>query len=174
MVGNGTQEKGVQVVKVEELPPPKKLKFKSVKVPYYLHDRIKELAQRYNRKMYAIVADALSIYENYLKKPYRKSELPRLDKASWYVFKLGRSVGAFKENPTKENGEKLLNTLDQIEERLGVKTDLLRGIIKKLINKPKIRIDTDTSIEINDATKLIIADILNKLLFKEEEEESET
>ncbi len=173
MVGNGSK-KSIQVTKVEELPKGKKIIFKSLRVPDYIHDQVKDLASRYGRKMYTIVEEALATYVNYLKKPYRKSELPRLDKVAWYVYKVGRSVGAFKENPTKENGEKLLNTLSQIEERIGVKTDMLKGIIMKLIKKPKIKIDTDTSIEINDATKLLIADIIAKMLLKEEEEEQES
>ncbi len=173
MVGNGKNQKSVQVVQVEELPKGKKIVFKSLRVPEYIHEKVRDLAQRYGRKMYTIVEDALAIYVNYLKKPYRKSELPRIDKVSWYVYKLGRSVGAFKENPTKENAERLLNTLSQIEERLEVKTDMLKGIIMKLIKKPTIKIDTDTSIEINDATKMLIADIIAKMLFNEEENETE-
>jgi len=165
-----TEKIEIKVEKIEEENKPRRLVFKSLRVPYYIHEKVKDLSQRYGKKMYTIVEEALATYVNYLKKPYRKSELPKLDKCSWYVYKLGRSVGAFKENPTEENARKLLNTLEQIEERIGVSTAMLRGIVEKLVSRKNIRIDTDTSIEINDTTKLIISDIIYKMLFEEEEQ----
>jgi len=154
---------------VEKTPPETAVKWKSIKVPESLYNKILELAEKLRKPKYAVILDALSFYENIIRKPYRKRDLPRLDKASWYIFKLANSVGAFKENFNLENYQKLLKTLTQINERLGVDTSLLDSILVKLDPRKRKNLTTDDKIEINDATKLIISDIIVKLLLEEKE-----
>jgi len=144
-----------------------KLEWKSIKVPKPLYDKIVMLSKKTNRHIYQIVEEGVNKVEFYLKKPYRKKELPRLDKCSWYIFKLGNSVGAFKENPTPENWNKLMNTITQIKERLGVDTNLLEHIVKKLHPSRSREITVSDKIELNDAVKIVISDVIVKLLFEE-------
>jgi len=146
-----------------------KLEWKSIKVPKPVHDKIVRLAQRTNKYIYQVVEQGVQQVEILLKRPYKKRELPRLDKCSWYIFKLSQSVGAFKENPTVGNWNRLMHTIEQIKERIGVDTEMLEHVVKKLHPSRIREITTSDKIELNDTTKLLIADIIVKMLFEEGE-----
>ena len=147
----------------------RKISWKTIKVPEALYQRIRLLAEKTNRHMYQVIEEGIIKVELYLKRPYRKRELPRLDKCAWYVFKLANSVGAFKENPTVENWNRLMNTVSQVKERIGVNTELLETVLQRLHPGKSKEITTADKIELNDAVKLVIADIIVKMLFEETE-----
>jgi len=83
---------------------------------------------------------------------------------AWYAVKIGSSVGALKENPTKENFEKLKATAAQVEERLGVAVgELLKAAEDFLAAK------TDTAkMRLNEALTLVIIRIFSSLLIERE------
>ena len=72
-----------------------KIKWKTIKIPQYLYDKLKSMTNKTHPHMYQVIEKALEHYEIYLKKPKKKSELPRLDKAAWYIVKLVTGVTCF-------------------------------------------------------------------------------
>ena len=145
-----------------------KTKWISIKVPEPLYNKIKEIAETSGRHLYQVIEEAMTFYINNWRRVRHKDGIPRLDKCAWYVFKLAQSVGAFKENPSLENYQKLLKTIFQIKERIGVDTSLLEHVVDKLNPRNRKEISVDEKIELNDVTKLVISDIIVKLLFEEE------
>ena len=92
--------------------------------------------------------------------PPKAESYPReLQRRAWYVAKLGSSVGAFKENATRENLERLKNTVAQIIERLGVPaTDLLEAAERYF------ETESDTAkMRLNETLTLVICRIFSSL-----------
>jgi len=136
---------------------------KNIRVPDELYERLKALAQQKKVPIWKVILEALSCYENVEKKASGLSKLPRLDKAAWYAYKLSASVGSFREKPTEGNLALLTQTAKQVEERLGVKTDLLIKVAAEYHKKPS----TQNKIELNDTAKLVVGDIIAKMLFEQ-------
>jgi len=143
---------------------PSRKRYKNVRLPIELYGEILKEAEERGVAMWKVIADAFTRYKLWRKKPEERMRVPRLDKASWYVFKLANSVGALKENPTPENAERLMRTISQIEERTGVNCELL----KKTVSEFLAHKDTFHKVELNDVTKMTIGDIIVKLIFGEE------
>jgi len=150
-----------------------KTRWKSIKIPEPLYNKIIDIAKTSDRYIYQVIEEAFTFYINQWRRTRRKEGIPRLDKCAWYVYKLAQSIGAFKENPTIENYNKLIKTIDQISERLLVDTSLLRHVLERLHPRKTKKLTTDDKIELNDVAKLVISDIIVKLLFEEEPEEVE-
>lgn len=147
--------------------------WRSIKIPAYLHEKIKSLASRAHTHQYKVIEQAVNNFELYLRRPYRKSELPRIDKASWYIFKLAQSVGAFKENNSKENYDRLLRTIMQIEKRLEIELNELKDVVARVNPERKKQLTSIDKMDLNGATKIAIADIILKLLYEQPEEGAE-
>ena len=81
-----------------------------------------------------------------------------LDRVAWYVYKFSMSVGCFKENPTQANFDRLMLTLDQVEERLDVDPSQIREIAIEYMKNPS----KELRIRLNEATKELIKQILRK------------
>jgi len=149
----------------------KKGKWASIRVPREVKERLEAIAKKKGIAMWRVLLEALSHYEALTKKPKEKMKLPRLDKASWYAYKLSQSIGAFKEKPSLENLYYLDKTISQIEERAGINCRILRKIVVEVyeLAKKKKQIPTQLIIELNDTAKLIVGDILYRYLFEEEQ-----
>lgn len=129
--------------------------WKMVRVPKELHDRISTLADREGVAKWKIVSRALTFLESW-RRAGNVKKLPRFDKACWYIYKLASSVGIFKEVPSDDNYQKLLKTISQIEERLGIDCSLLKKAVEDYKRRPTV----SNKIELNDVTKLVIGDII--------------
>jgi len=138
----------------------------TVKVPGEVRERISSLARAEGKAEWRIVLDALAFYEAQKRSPRIKQELPTWEKVAWYIVKLAMSAGSLRENPTEENLELLKRTCQQIEERLGVRTDLLLRVAEAYVRDP----DIDNRMELNAAVKMVVFDILYYRLFTEEGE----
>jgi len=135
----------------------------TIQVPVELRDMIKNLALRENKTEWQIIMDSVSFYYAQKQKPRVKEEASILDKVSWYITKLATSVGAFKENPSEQNLEKLKKTAQQVQERLGVDTSLLVRVAEAYMNYR----DEDSKMELNAALKMIILEIILQKLARE-------
>lgn len=144
-------------------------KFKTLSIPQDLHERITEISKKLKVSKWRVIEQAISLLYTYIKKPYKKAEIPILDKVSWYIAKVGMSVGALKENPTKENYEKTKTTLNQVFERLLVDTETIERAVDNFI-KTK---NTEAKMEVNMALKMLILDIIYKHIYKEKQKEEE-
>ena len=146
-----------------------KPKWKSIKVPEPVYQKIVNLSLKLNRHMYQIVEQAVDLLDLYRRKPYKKKELPRLDKCAWYIFKLANGIGTFKVKYDLEEWRKLMNTVEQIRTRLGIDTSELEHVLLRLKPEKDRHMSTSDRIELNDVAKMLIADIIVKMLFEEEE-----
>jgi len=135
----------------------------TVKVPTELREFIRRLALKENKVEWQVIMNALSFYYMQKQKPRVKEDGSLIDKISWYITKIGTSVGSFKENPSEENLEKLKRTAQQIQERLGVDTSLLVRVAESYMRYH----DEDSRMELNAALKMLILDIIYKKLVEE-------
>jgi len=135
----------------------------TIKVPTELREFIRLLALRENKAEWQVLTNAVSFYYAQTKKPRIKEDASILDKVSWYITKIGSSVGEFKANPTPENFEKLKKTAAQIQERLGVDTSLLVRVAEAYMRYR----DEDSRMELNAALKMLILDIIYRKLVEE-------
>lgn len=146
------------------MSPEKKIRWTTIKVPVELRDVVKALAQRYSVPENKILWWSVAFFYEQIREPRLKEDLPQVDKASWYISKLAMSVGAFKENPSVDNLQKLQKTAMQVAQRLGVDT---RHLIRAAQDYARYQ-DTDTKIELNAALKMVVLDIIWKVLKQED------
>ncbi len=142
-------------------------------VPVEFKERVKQLAQKQGKAEWKILLDALALYETSLRKPRVKEELPIVDKVVWYVQKLAMSIGEFKANPTDENLQKTLKTIQQIKERLGVDTSILERAVNdyhRLLkgNRKEREDEVEARMEVNMALKSVLIEIVFRWILKEE------
>jgi len=142
----------------------RKIRWTTIKVPVELRDKINELAQRLDKPAWKVIMNAISFFDEQLRNPRLKETLPMVDKVSWYIAKIGMSVGEFKANPTNDNLERLKKTAQQIQERLGVDVGLLIRVAEAYMRDP----NPDNRMELNATLKMLILDIIYKKLVREE------
>jgi len=150
----------------------------TIYVPVEFKRKIKELSERTGKAQWRLLLDALALYESTLRKPKMKEELPTVDKVVWYMQKLAMSIGALKENPSEENLNKTMKTIQQIKERLQVDTGLLeRAVIdyvRLALSAPqdpvsRHRFLDEATMEVNMALKSVLLEIVYRHIFKEEQ-----
>jgi hypothetical protein len=142
-------------------------------VPVEFKERVKALAQKQGKAEWKVLLDALALYETSLRKPRTKEELPVVDKIIWYIQKLSMSIGELKANPTDENLNRTLKTVQQVRERLGVDTSILERAVNdyyKLLrgNKKEREDEVEARMEVNMALKSVLIEIVFKYILKEE------
>lgn len=144
----------------------KRARWTTVKVPAELRDMIARLSEKEGKPAWRIILDSVSFYYAQKQKPRVKEDASLVDKVSWYIAKVGMSVGEFKASPTPENLERLKKTATQIQERLGVDTSLLIRAAEAFLKSP----DSDSRMELNASLKMLILDIIYRKLVEESEE----
>jgi hypothetical protein len=141
--------------------------------PLEFKERVKALAQKQGKAEWKVLLDAIALYETSLRKPRAKEELPVVDKIIWYIQKLSMSIGELKANPTDENLNRTLKTIQQIRERLGVDTSILERAVNdyyKLLrgNKEEREDEVEARMEVNMALKSVLIEIVFRWILKEE------
>ena len=129
---------------------------KTIKVPEALWYGIREFAKREKIPMWQVVQRAWGYWLG----AYRNHHVGHsdIDRIAWYIFKVSSSVGEFKAMPNEENYNRLLKTLVQLNERLGVEIDLVVECMKRYLNKPNLK----NRMALNDATKALVIQILTR------------
>jgi len=154
----------------------------TIYVPVEFKRKIKELSERTGKAQWRLLLDALALYESTLRKPRVKEELPTVDKVVWYMQKISMSVGALKENPSEENLNKTMKTIQQIKERLQVDTGLLERAVVDYVRLAgsapqdpvsRHRFLDEATMELNMALKSVLLEIVYTHILKEEEAEEE-
>jgi hypothetical protein len=142
-------------------------------VPGEFKERVRLLAQKQGKAEWKVLLDAVALYETSLRKPKTKEELPVVDKVVWYVQKLAMSIGELKANPTEENLQRTMKTIQQIKERLGVDTSILERALTDYVrllkgNKKEREDEVEARMEVNMALKSVLIEIVFKWILKEE------
>jgi hypothetical protein len=142
-------------------------------VPIEFKEKVKALAQRQGKAEWKVLLDAVALYETSLRRPRVKEELPVVDKIIWYIQKLSMSIGELKANPTDENLNRTLKTVQQVRERLGVDTSILERAVSdyyKLLkgNKRERDDEVEARMEVNMALKSVLIEIVFRWILKEE------
>ena len=112
-------------------------KWCNVKVPDYLLENIDSISKREKRARWQIIYDSVSYYEAQKKKPVIKSELPMLEKVSWYIAKLSQAVTWYITNPDENHYQLTIKTISEIGSRLDVDVKDLLGVLETFKNIKK-------------------------------------
>jgi len=154
----------------------------SIYVPDELKERIEFYSKVHSKPMWRVVMDAMTFYEMFYKGKLEdktgETKFPELAKVAWYVVKLSMAVGALKADTSPQRAEMLQRATRQVRERLGVDTSLLERAVydyiqSKLSNdgeKANTDLQKDAEIELTNALKLVVLDILYNTLTKQNAE----
>jgi len=134
------------------------LKYTTIRVPCELRDTIKDTAKRMHFSMWELVYQSVSYYRSAYLSHFEKDST-EIGKISWYIYKISASIGEFRGNPSKDNGELLQKTAEQLAERLGIDINMLKTAAIKYFQNPS----QENRILLNDAGKDIVAQLLTKL-----------
>jgi hypothetical protein len=150
----------------------------TIYVPVEFKRKIKELSERTGKAQWRLLLDALTLYESTLRKPRVKEELPVVDKVVWYMQKLAMSIGSLKENPSEDNLNKTVKTIQQVRDRLGVDTGILERAVTDYVRLAgsapqdpvsRHRFMDEATMEVNMALKSVLLEIVYTHILKEEE-----
>jgi len=141
--------------------------FRTVGVKEEVKQIIDEIARRRGWKKYKVVELAIRQFakeQKYGKKEKKYHWGYDIDRNIWYAFKLVNSVAQLKFAVEEFNDENRINlyknltmqTINQIEERLGVDLDNVKKAIDKFLENPNGR----TKANLNDETKFAMVKIL--------------
>ena len=141
--------------------------FKTVGVKEDVKQIIDEIARRRGWKRYKVVELAIRQFakeQKYGKKEKKYHWGYDIDRNVWYAFKLVNSIAQLKFAIEEFNDESRINlyknltmqTINQIEERLGVDLKDVRKAIDKFLENPNGR----TKANLNDETKMAMVRIL--------------
>jgi len=141
--------------------------FRTVGVKEEVKQIIDEIARRRGWKKYKVVELAIRQFakeQKYGKKEKKYHWGYDIDRNIWYAFKLVNSVAQLKFAVEEFNDESRINlyknltmqTINQIEERLGVDLDNVKKAIDKFLENPNGR----TKANLNDETKFAMVKIL--------------
>jgi len=151
----------------------------SIYVPDELKERIEFYSKVHGKPMWRVVMDAMTFYEMFYKGRLEdktgETKFPELAKSVWYVVKLSMAVGALKADTSPQRAEMLQRAVKQVRERLGVDTSLLERAIYDYIQaklsdgseKVNQDLQKDAEIELTNALKLVVLDILYNTLTKQ-------
>ena len=154
----------------------------SIYVPDELKERIEFYSKVHGKPMWRVVMDAMTFYEMFYKGRLEdktgETKFPELAKSVWYVVKLSMAVGALKADTSPQRAEMLQRAVKQVRERLGVDTSLLERAIYDYIQaklsdgseKVNQDLQRDAEIELTNALKLVVLDILYNTLTKQNAE----
>lgn len=137
-------------------------KFHSIRVNDYIFNYLTKLEKKTGLSKQQILLNALSLYRAFLtsKDRFVKTQ-DKMDKAVWYIIKLSYAVYSFREKP-KEHYQNLVEIIQQIEQRLNLDLSLLKKTALEYLNAKEIT--NDLKIEITNALKLALIDILESVL----------
>jgi len=141
--------------------------FKTVGVKEDVKQIIDEIARRRGWKRYKVVELAIRQFakeQKYGKKEKKYHWGYDIDRNVWYAFKLVNSIAQLKFAIEEFNDESRINlyknltmqTINQIEERLGVDLKDVKKAIDKFLENPNGR----TKANLNDETKMAMVRIL--------------
>jgi hypothetical protein len=154
----------------------------SVYVPNELKERIEFYSKVHGKPMWRVVMDAMTFYEMFykgkLEEKSGETKFPELAKVVWYIVKLSMVVGALKADTTPQRAEMLQRVIKQVRERLGVDVSLLERAVYDYIqiklsndkDSASSELQKDVEIELTNALKLAVLDMLYNTLTKQKTE----
>jgi hypothetical protein len=151
----------------------------SIYVPDELKERIEFYSKVHGKAQWRVVMDAMTFYEMFhkgkLEDKTGETKFPELAKAVWYIIKLSMAVGALKADTSPQRAEMLQRAIKQVKDRLGIDVSLLERAVYDYIQvklnnngeKANPDLQKDVEIELTNALKLVVLDILYNLLSKQ-------
>jgi len=140
---------------------------KKIRVPTPLWGALKDQARKEGVPIWVVLHRAFTAYISRYRSHYTR-DVDAIDKAAWYSFKLAASIGRLYDNQGDEVKELLSKVIDQIKDRIGIDTRPLEAAIGAFLDNPSQK----TRMLLSGATKKTIAEIIDKLLYKEQQPSS--
>jgi hypothetical protein len=158
----------------------------SIYVPDELKERIEFYSKIHGKPQWRIIMDGVVLYEMFYKGKLQdktgETKFPELAKAVWYIVKLSMAVGALKADTSPQRAEMLQRVMKQVKERVGVDVTLLERAVYDYIQaklnsngeKANSDMQRDVEIELTNALKLVVLDILYSMLSKQATDKQKT
>jgi len=112
----------------------KQERWKHIKVPNTLKEKLKQMSEREKRAIWQIIYDAFTYYESQKRKPRIKEDLPMLDKISWYIAKISMAVSWYLATLSDINYLLTVKTITDTGARLGVDMSELLSVLETFKN----------------------------------------
>ncbi len=151
----------------------------SIYVPDELKERIEFYSRVHGKAQWRVIMDAMTFYEMFYKGRLEdrtgETKFPELAKVVWYIIKLSMAIGALKADTSPQRAEMLQRVVKQVRERLGVDTSLLERAVYDYIQvklsedneKTNPDLQKDVEVELTNALKLVVLDVLYNTLTKQ-------
>jgi len=151
-------------------------KWRTISVPAEVFDLLKRIESRSNedKAHWKIILKALSFYEDFRSKPKLANDFSIIEKISWYITKLSLAYGTFAVNPSEESANQLKERLQEIEVRTGVQVGALLKLIDQYIRIKDENERKKARMELNQAFKLIIKEMIIKSLEAEQNDSTQS
>ncbi|RLG76833.1 MAG: hypothetical protein DRO14_03235 [Thermoprotei archaeon] len=151
---------------------PYKKEWSTIRIPKEVKNRIDDLRVRTGMVTWEIINNAVSFYEEFLRKPSVRTSTTNLDKLAWYITKLALAYGAFRENPCEEKYEMLVKRVEELKQRFGIEADILVRMADyyKSAKDPELqkKIAIDFSMAFKQVVKEIVIHFMFELVTKEQ------
>jgi hypothetical protein len=142
-----------------------KIRWKLIKVPEETWHAIINIAKGENIASWKVIQRAWTFWYNAYRSHYTKG-VPRIDKASWYVFKFSSSIGEFKSRPNDRNLAYVMDNLNFFKTKLGLDT----SAVELAVQQYKAKRTPKNKASLNDASKLLVSDIIAYFMKQEEQQ----
>ena len=149
------------------IPEKKLVADKKIRVPTPLWGALKDQAKREGVPIWVVLHRAFTAYISRYRSHYTR-DVDAIDKAAWYSFKLAASIGRLYADQSEETLQLLDKAIHQIRERLQIDTRILEAAIETFLSDPTSK----NRMILSGATKKTIAEIIDKLLYKEQQPSS--
>ena len=145
-------------------------KWGTIAVPQEVKDLLERIKARsgHDKANWKVLVEALSFYDQILGSSHRKMKMDSVEKVSWYITKLSLAYGSFAVNPTEETTSQLVARLQEVEMRTHVNTSVLQKLVNQYTKLENDAERTRARIELNQAYKLLIKELIMKTYGGEE------
>jgi len=150
------------------IPGKKLVANKKIRVPTPLWGAIKDQAEREGVPQWVVLHRAYTAYISRYRSHYTR-DVDAVDKAAWYAFKLAATIGRLYIDQGQETLELLNKVIEQIKDRIKIDTRPLEAAIGAFLDNPSQK----TRALLSGTTKKTIAEIIDQLLYKAQDQKQQ-
>lgn len=108
----------------------------TIKIPSEVLQVVRSLRERTGKASWQVIVEALSFYDNLLRKREHYSMSSDVDKIAYYILKLVTSATYLKMQQNHESLEKFKRVVEQVQQRLNISCEELIPAAEKMIRQP--------------------------------------
>ena len=143
-----------------------KKEWSTIRVPKEVKSRIDHLRSKTGMVTWEVINNAISFYEEFLRKPSIRTSTTNLDKLAWYVTKIALAYGAFRENPSDEKYEMLVKRVEELKQRYGIEADILVRMADYYRKAKDPELQKKIAIDFSMAFKQVVKEMIIHFMFE--------